>query len=254
MPNFSSDGYFITSGKSSYNSLQLSVRQRIHGLEFLAGYTYSKSLGQRFGIRRTDQSAQPGERSLSAFDVRHNFVVSYDYHLPFDRLGGPSRLVKGWRLSGITRFSTGLPVTLIETDDNSLLGTSSAGAISLPIDTPNFMPGSLQITNPRSGCRTSIPRCLLRKRSERWEPQSRVSSPARDLNNWDVALLKDTLIKEGMNLEFRAELFNAFNHAQFGEPDGNVDDLGSFGVVHTANPPASCSCRSSCCSRGVELY
>ena len=38
------------------------------------------------------------------------------------------------------------------------------------------------------------------------------------LNNWDVALLKDTLIKESLNLEFRAELFNAFNHAQFGQP------------------------------------
>jgi hypothetical protein len=51
-----------------------------------------------------------------------------------------------------------------------------------------------------------------------------------------MALLKDTMIKEGMNLEFRAELFNAFNHAQFNLPDGNITD-GSFGFVTTANPP-----------------
>lgn len=235
-PDFSSDGYFITSGKSSYNSLQLSLRQKIAGLEFLAGYTYSKSLDNGSGYGEQINLLHQGERSLSAFDVRHNFVVSYDYHLPFDRLGGPSRLVKGWRLSGITRFSTGLPVTLVETDDNSLLGTSSAGAISLPVDTPNFTPGSLNITNPRSGLpyfNTSLfsPETIgtLGTAKRRF-----FSGPG--LNNWDAALLKDTLIREGMNLEFRAELFNAFNHAQFGEPDGNVDDLGSFGVVHTANP------------------
>ena len=136
--SFSSDGYFITNGKSSYNSLQLSVRQRISRLEFLAGYTYSKSLDNGSGYGEQINPLNQGLRSLSSFDVRHNFVVSYDYQLPFDRFGGPSRLVRGWRLSGITRFSTGLPVTLIETDDNSLLGTSSAGAISLPVDTPNF--------------------------------------------------------------------------------------------------------------------
>jgi hypothetical protein len=56
------------------------------------------------------------------------------------------------------------------------------------------------------------------------------------LNNWDMALLKDTLIKEGINLEFRAELFNAFNHAQFGPPDGNVNSA-TFGLITTANQP-----------------
>jgi hypothetical protein len=48
--------------------------------------------------------------------------------------------------------------------------------------------------------------------------------------------LKDTAIKEGMNLEFRAEAFNAFNHAQFGQPDGNVNS-GTFGIISTANSP-----------------
>lgn len=67
------------------------------------------------------------------------------------------------------------------------------------------------------------------------------------LNNWDMALLKDTMIKEGVNLEFRAELFNAFNHAQFNLPDGNITDpqtispdtgrLQGFGTISTANPP-----------------
>ena len=57
------------------------------------------------------------------------------------------------------------------------------------------------------------------------------------INNWDIALLKDTTITESTTLQFRAELFNAFNHAQFGLPNGNIDAGSSFGIVTTANPP-----------------
>ncbi|MCU1308295.1 MAG: Oar protein, partial [Acidobacteriaceae bacterium] len=235
-PNFSSDGYFITSGKSSYNSLQLSVRQRISRFEFLAGYTYSKSLDNGSGYGEQINPLDLNQRSLSAFDIRHNFVISYDYQLPFDRIPGPSRLVKGWRLSGITRFSTGLPVTLTETDDRSLLGTSGAGAISLPVDTPNFTPGSLNISDPRSGkpyFNTSL--FTVENLGTLGTARRRFFS-GPGLNNWDIALLKDTTIKEGVNLEFRTELFNAFNHAQFLLPDGNVNSA-TFGQVLAANPP-----------------
>jgi hypothetical protein len=247
-PAFSSDGYFMTIGQSSYNSLQLSLRQRIKKLEFLAGYTYSKSLDNGSGYGEQINFVNPGLRSLSAFDLRHNFVISYDYQLPFDHFGGPSRLVRGWRLSGITRFATGLPVTLIETDDNSLLGTSSAGAISLPIDTPNYVPGSLNITDPRNNQKPYFNTSLFAPET----PGNLGNSRRRffggpGLNNWDIAILKDTAIKEGMNLEFRAEFFNAFNHTQFGQPDGNIADtqqfdtgtqrLVGFGTISTANPP-----------------
>lgn len=244
--SFSSDGYFITIGQSNYNSLQLSLRQRISRLEFLAGYTYGKSLDNGSGYGEQINLLDLNQKSLSSFDVRHNFVVSYDYRLPIDLLHGPSRLVKGWRLSGITRFSTGQPVTLVETDDNSLLGTSSAGAIGLPVDTPNYTPGSLAISDPRSRkpyFNTTLfsPEALGTLGTSR---RRFFSGPG--LNNWDVALLKDTAVTERVNAEFRVELFNAFNHAQFGQPDGNVNDpltlqpngqLTGFGVVSTANPP-----------------
>jgi hypothetical protein len=243
--NFSSDGYFITSGRSSYNSVQLSLRQRISRLEFLAGYTYSKSLDNGSGYGEQINFVRPNERSLSSFDVRNNFVISYDYQLPFDRMGGPSRLVKGWRLSGITRFSTGLPVTLVETDDASYLGTAGAGAISLPIDTPNFTSGSLHITDPRSGQPYFNTSLFSAEAAGTLGNARRRFFAGPGLNNWDMALLKDTLIKEGVNLEFRAEFFNAFNHTQFGPPDGNITDLpGSqngrptgFGTILSANPP-----------------
>jgi hypothetical protein len=242
--NFGSEGLFITMGKSAYNSAQISLRQRFKTLSFLAGYTYSKSLDNSSGYGEQINLFDPGARSLSAFDMRHNFVISYDYELPINRLPGPRRLVQGWRLSGITRFSTGIPVTLVETDDNSLTGTGGAGAISLPIDTPNRAAGSLGISNPRSGTyfNTAIftPEALgqLGNSSRRF-----FSGPG--LNNWDMALLKDTAIREQMRLEFRCELFNAFNHAQFQSPDGNIADLptaannftGTFGRSLAANPP-----------------
>src|SRR5437660_5216979 len=180
----------MTIGKSGYNSAQLSIQQRISRLQFLAGYTYSKSLDNGSGYGEQINFVRPNERSLSSFDIRHNFVVSYDYQMPFDRWGGPSRLVKGWRLSGITRFSTGVPVTLVETDDNSLLGTGGAGAISLPIDTPNFTPGSLQISDPRRGAFFNIGLFSPENLGQLGTSSRRFFS-GPGLNNWDMALLKD---------------------------------------------------------------
>ncbi len=56
------------------------------------------------------------------------------------------------------------------------------------------------------------------------------------INNWDIAIEKDTKITEGTSVEFRSEFFNAFNHAQFNQPDGNVNDS-NFGMVSSAGAP-----------------
>jgi hypothetical protein len=234
--NFESDGYFITIGESSYNSLQLSIRQRISRLQFLAGYTFSKSLDNASGYGEQINPLDTNQKSLSSFNVEHNFVVSYDFRLPVDLLPGPKRLVQGWALSGITRFSTGEPVTLTEMDDNSLLGTGGAGAISLPVDTPNYTPGSLHFTDPRLQQPYFNTSLFSPETEGQLGTARRRFFAAPGLNNWDIALLKDTTIAEEMRLEFRAEFFNAFNHAQFGQPDGNVNS-GTFGLITTANPP-----------------
>lgn len=140
-------------------------------------------------------------------------------------------------VSSITRFSTGEPVTLIETDDNSLLGTSGSGPIQLPIDTPSFTPGSLNFTNPRSG-KPYFNTALFSP-----EPLGQLGSAPRrffhgpGINNWDIAIEKDTKITEAVNLQFRSEFFNAFNHAQFNEPDGKINDGSNFGIVGSAGLP-----------------
>jgi len=234
--SFTSDGYFITSGKSNYNSLQLGLQQKISRLTMRAGYTYAKSLDNASGYGEQIDPLDPGRNSLSSFNGKHNFVVSYDYQLPFDHFGGPSMLVKGWRISGVTRFASGQPVTLYETDDRSLLGTSSAGAISLPVDRPNYTPGHLNITDPRSGLPYFNTSLFNVEDLGKLGTSPRRFFDGPGINNFDIAFLKDTTLEAGTRLEFRAELFNAFNHAQFGQPNGNINDA-AFGLVTTARPP-----------------
>ena len=238
-PLFQSNGWFITSGQSSYNSLQMNVRHTSGRLQLLAGYTYSKSQDNAYGYGEQVNPSNPRSSiALSAFDATHNFVFSYNYDLPLDKFAGSNRLTKGWAISGITRFSTGLPVTLIETDDNSLLGTQFTGPIPLGIDVPDFAGGSVAISDPRS----SATHAYFGGSSFSSEPVGQLGNARRRFfhgpgtNNWDMALLKDTKLTENTSLQFRAEFFDVFNHAQFLAVDGNVNSP-TFGQVKSAQQP-----------------
>ncbi len=234
---FGNDSYFITSGKSSYNSFQVNYRHTSGRLQMLLGYTYSKSLDNASGYGEQINPIDPElSRGLSAFDSTNNFVVSYNYALPFDTWGGPKRLTNGWTLSGITRFETGLPVTMVETDDNSLLGTSFGGPIILPVDTPDQI-APVHIMDPRD-----TPQHYYFNTAAFQSSALGVEGDARrrffhgpGQNNWDIALSKSTALTERANLQFRAEFFNVFNHAQFVTPSGILS--GTFGQVTAAAPP-----------------
>ncbi len=76
-------------------------------------------------------------RSISSFDLRHSFVASYRYALPFDQMFTANRLTKGWSLTGITRFSTGVPVTLFDFNDDSLIGAGNNGVNGVGVDRKN---------------------------------------------------------------------------------------------------------------------
>ena len=126
-PSFASDNYIITLGSSSYNSAQLSWQYRTGPLEFLAGYTWSKSMdnGSGFGDNTNPYNHQLSY-GLSAFNVPQNFVLSYHYELPFGKLGGPKLLTSGWVLSGIAVSPPALPSRSPSRMNNSLEGTSGA--------------------------------------------------------------------------------------------------------------------------------
>ncbi|MFZ0687888.1 MAG: TonB-dependent receptor [Terriglobales bacterium] len=229
------DSYFITAGKSSYNSAQVNFRHTSGNLQVLLGYTYSKSLDTASGYGEQINPINPNlSRGLSAFDSTNNFVVSYNYALPFDKWGGPKQLTNGWALSGITRFETGLPVTLVETDDQSLLGTSFGGPIILPVDTPNLV-APVQILNPRkSGGLYFNPASFGQAALGTEGTARRRFFHGPGSNDWDMALVKNTALAERVNLQFRAEMFNVFNHTQFLGPSG-ISSYGGTGGSTTAS-------------------
>ena len=228
---FGNDSYFITAGSSSYNSAQINYRHTSGRLQTLIGYTFSKAFDDSSGYgEQINPVNHRLSRGLSAFDSTHNFVASYNYTLPIDKLAGPKRLTNGWGISGITRFSTGLPVTLVETDDHSLLGTGFGGPITLPVDTPDQV-ARVVIENPRQTGGQYFNPSAFAPSTVGFEGDARrrfFHGPG--LNNFDFALIKDTHITEQFNLQFRAEFFNLFNHAQFLTP-GGILGSGSFGQV-----------------------
>jgi hypothetical protein len=235
--DFGSNGYFITIGNSNYNSFQTTVRHTAGPLELLAGYTWSKSIDDSSGWGdQINPLNQRLSRGLSSFDVTHNFVASYHYELPFAHFFGRNRLTSGWVISGITRFSTGLPVFLTEVDDNSLLGTNFTGPNGNGVDTPNVTPGNLQFTDPRTGKPYFNTSLFSKEALGQLGSANKRFFHGPGLNNWDMALLKDTHITESKLLQFRLEFFNIFNHAQFQNPSGNINN-GTFGFVTAANDP-----------------
>ncbi len=148
-------------------------------------------------------------------------------------------LADGWALSGIARFTSGLPVTLLNNNDTSLLGTIPNGINNNGVDTPEWSGHSLSsapIHAAAGGFRCfavdfagagdygqRAPTLLLRTR----------------LEDVDATVSKTARLFDGSSLEFRAEAFNLFNHAQFFGPasvEGNMSS-GSFGNAVSAMPP-----------------
>lgn len=235
--DFGSNGYFMTIGNSNYNSMQVTFKHQSGPLELLAGYTWSKAIDDSSGWgEQINVVNQRLDRSISSFNVPQNFVISYHYDLPFEKLAR-NRLTSGWVITGITRFASGLPVTLNEADDNSLLGTFSTGPNGNDIDTPNFNGGALTFNrNPRSQLPYFDPNAFSKEALGQLGTADKRIFQGPGINNFDIALLKDTHITESKLLQLRFEFFNAFNHAQFGSPQGSILN-GTFGYVTSANAP-----------------
>lgn len=240
--NFGSDANQATIGNSNYNALEVTLRHSSKRLNVLAGYTYGKSEDQSSNLGEEVNPIDPAlSKALSAFDVKHNFVVSYSYQLPFERLfGAASRWTEGWELSGITHFSTGLPVTLVNYGDNSLLGAEPNGVNNFGVDEPDYLGGPLDLNhNPRNG----KPYFDTAQFSENVlgtpGTAKRRFFHGPGLDNFDMALLKNVRLNESKSLQFRIEGFNIFNHAQFfgaQSVDGNIDSS-TFAQTINAMPP-----------------
>jgi hypothetical protein len=168
--------------------------------------------------------------------------VSYTVQLPFNNFIGKgdfaSRLTAGWALSGVTSIASGEPVQITENDDRSLIGANSS------FDAPNYANnGSPLFVNRNPRNQQGLPYF----NSNYFAPENlgEVGNIMRrffhgpGLDNYNMALLKDTTIAGEKKLQFRAEAFNVFNHTQFMNPSGNFNNQvqGGFGYVTAARDP-----------------
>ena len=238
-PNYGSVTEQQSAGFSRYNALELNLNFWHGPANVRAGYTYGKSmdvssnLGEQVNPYNINATLAP-----SAYDMRHNFVISYGYELPFAQLlRRTGRWTTGWTLSGTTRFSTGFPVTLYNPEDTSLLGTFGNGVNNYLLDTPSYTSGCpLTLnTDPAKGpafntsCFSVAPLGQLGNAPRRF-----FYGPG--IENFDMALLKNVGLRRSETLQLRLEAFNVFNHPQFYGPSAVNGNIASpeFGQIQQA--------------------
>jgi outer membrane receptor protein involved in Fe transport len=251
-PNFNgSILHIVTDAQSFYNSFQLGVQHRTSkGLFFQASYTLAKSVDDASGPFLSDFLSEvgpvqdlfnrKGNRGLSAFDTRHNFVFNALYELPLgpgkafgsSLTGAAARLVEGWQIGGILSLNAGFPFTVREHDN-----PSNSGAI-FAADRPNLAPGA-HCTILGDPAKWYDPTVFQLAPSGFYGNAGRNVCAGPNFRNLDFSILKNTRVGERVNVQFRAEFFNIANHPNFGPPvntqnpngqGGNGDDVFADGM------------------------
>ncbi len=231
-PVFASGTYVENSGYSSYNALQVKAEVRFwHGLSFLSSYAFAKSIDNLSsdvqGFSSQDPNNNNGEKGVSDYDVKHRWVTSFNYQLPFGQSQNRwvSRLAGGWEVGSIFTVQSGLPFTPSISTDQANTGTSlrpnrlASGALSDPtirrwFDVSAFAVPALY-TYGNSG------------RNILYGP---------GFFNWDAVLMRNFPIRERLRLQFRGEFFNATNTPAFGNPVTNIQ-AATAGQILSAGEP-----------------
>jgi Carboxypeptidase regulatory-like domain/TonB dependent receptor len=213
--NFGNINQVNSGGNSNYNALWLTLNKHFsHGLQVLTSYTYSKSLdynslstGETYIIQNAYNPR--GDYGPSEFDVRHRFVLSGFYQLPFKG----NRLIAGWELGTVIQAQTGNPLnpTVSITTPVSLTARPDLIApIKVTGDPADwFGTSAVFSTELASPCSGGVchPGSLSR---------NAVTGP--DFVNTDISIMKTTKVTERFDLQFRTEMFDVFNHPNFGNP------------------------------------
>ena len=240
---FGNDDYDGSVGNSNYNSFQATIQRRTKNLNVSIAYTYSKSIDNGSSLADTGDPFDPQlMRALSAFDLKHNLVATYEYTLPVERFSRHSnRWTQGWAISGITHASTGFPVTLSSSADNSLQGSNPNGVNNRYVDLPDVVPGPLDLGKYTQNGQSYYFNISLFQPNALGTPgnASRRYFYGPGSFNTDLALLKSVPLSETKSLQLRLETFNVFNHTQFFGPQAVNGNISSplFGQLVKAAPP-----------------
>lgn len=248
---------WFSEGDSNYNALQVDVNHRYsHGLEFRGVYTWSKALDDGDSLNQTAAGNAPGlaanpynihsDWGPATYDVRHMGVVSAVYLLPFgkgktfahDLHGFANGAVSGWSVNSIVTVQSGFPITPQLSYNPSNDGDTRNPV--RPFANPDFH-GHIITGSPRQWFN---PDAFLAPpaNSGFWGNLSRDSLSGPGLGTWDFSALKDTSIHERLSVQFRAEIFNLLNRANFNTP--NLIVFTPTGVSGTAGVITSTSTTS----------
>jgi Carboxypeptidase regulatory-like domain len=244
-PAFASVSWQKTIGNSHDNALEVSLKHDGSAVGYSVAYTWSQSLDQASSLSDAVDPLDPSlSRALSGFDLTHNLVANYHWHLPGAPAAWTSQrwlrsATSGWTIFGLTRLTTGFPVTLINNNDTSLLGTQPNGVNNNGADQLDFTPGPLDLKgSPRAGAGFNAALFSLPALGDFGNARRRFfHGPGSD--STDLALEKSSTLLDGKELQLRLEAFNLFNHAQFFGPASVEGNIGSqtFGQIVSAAPP-----------------
>ncbi len=216
---------YFSEGDSAYNALQVDVNHRFsHGFTVRGAYTFAKTIDDGDSLNATTSGGEPAlasnpfnlraDRGLGNFDVRNVAVINASWALPL----GAKKLYGGWTLNSIVTIQDGFPFTPQLSYNPSNNGDSRNPV--RPYDNPSFS-GPVILGSPNQWFN---PAAFLAppNASGFYGNLGRDTLEGPGLGTWDFSLLKATRIREGMNLQFRAELFNLLNRANFNTPNAVV--------------------------------
>ncbi len=265
-PTLANTWTYFSRADSSYHALEVDVNHRFSGGLALRGvYTWSKTIDDGDSVNATTSGGEPAlasnpfnlrsDKGLANFDVRNVAVISEVYALPFGRgarfgtnvTGVANALVSGWNINSIATIQGGFPFTpqLSYNPSNNgdtrnpvrpFINPNFKGRVILGTPTQWFNPAAFLAPPNNSGFYGNLGRDTL-------------IGPG--LGTWDLSFLKDTRLSEKINLQFRAELFNVLNRANFNTP--NAIAFTPTGVSPTAGLITSTSTSSRQTQFGLKL-
>jgi hypothetical protein len=226
-----------TIANSAYNSFQADLEKRFsNGLQLQAAYTFSKSMDQASSFEDLLNPFNPrASRSLSLFDARQRFVLSYYYELPVPKYSGfKGQVLDGWAVSGITQFQSGFPVHIQDGNDSELTSSIDFSAAG----TPNLI-APFHKLDPRKSANHLVfdPNSFANPALGNFGTARRTICCGPGLNNSDVSVQKEFPLSESKHFEFRWDIFNVANHTHFFNIDGNITDGSNFGIAKKVADP-----------------
>ena len=231
-------------GNSSYNALVTKYRHRVSGgLTLNVEYTWGKSLIDGWEISDSTRSqianCRACDKGFSSFDVAHRFVTSAIWEVPFGRGrrfgSGASKaadlILGGWAVTTITTFQTGAPFEINQ--------PRTAGQ-SFVRQRPNRIcsgeDNSISSNVRNNGGLFFDTSCFEQTGAGIFGNSGSFPIHGPGLNNWDIGIQKVFSVNEDVRIQFRTEMFNAFNHAQFNRPNNNRGSV-NFGRISSARAP-----------------